>query len=57
MSWTGVACEIGPLTSTRYPSKMIPGCHIIVKTTADTDRDARILLNSLGIPFYGKFRN
>ncbi|KAL1641608.1 54S ribosomal protein L7, mitochondrial [Diplodia intermedia] len=40
-----------------YPSKMIPGCHVIVKTTADTDRDARFLLNSLGIPFYGKFRN
>lgn len=36
---------------------MIPGCHIIVKTTADTDRDARLLVNSLGIPFYGKLRN
>ncbi|KAF4303041.1 mitochondrial 54s ribosomal protein 7 5 [Botryosphaeria dothidea] len=40
-----------------YPPKMIPGCHIIVKTTADTDRDARLLVNSLGIPFYGKLRN
>lgn len=41
----------------RYPPKMIPGCHILVKTTANTDREARLLLSSLGMPFYGKLRN
>lgn len=40
-----------------YPAKMIPGCHIIVKTSATTDREARLLLNAIGIPFYGKLRN
>ncbi|KAF9631320.1 putative 50s ribosomal subunit l7 protein [Lasiodiplodia theobromae] len=40
-----------------YPPKMIPGCHIIVKTSATTDREARLLLNAIGIPFYGKLRN
>ncbi|QIW98336.1 hypothetical protein AMS68_003854 [Peltaster fructicola] len=38
-----------------YPPKMIPGCHIIVHTTASTDRDARMLLQAVGIPFYGKY--
>lgn len=38
----------------RYPPKMIPGCHIMVHTTATNDRDARLLLSSIGIPFYGK---
>jgi large subunit ribosomal protein L5 len=38
----------------RYPPKMIPGCHIFIKTTATTDRDARLLLRAIGIPFYGK---
>ena len=33
---------------------MIPGCDIIIHTTATTDRDARLLLGSIGIPFYGK---
>lgn len=37
-----------------YPPKMIPGCHVIVHTTATNDRDARLLLSSIGIPFYGK---
>ncbi|ORY71607.1 50S ribosomal subunit [Pseudomassariella vexata] len=37
-----------------YPTKMIPGCHIKVETTAKSDRHARLLLQSLGIPFYGK---
>jgi hypothetical protein len=36
---------------------MIPGCHVIVHTTATTDQDARLLLTSIGIPFYGKFIN
>ena len=38
----------------RYPPKMIPGCHIVVHTSASTDYDARLLLRSVGIPFYGK---
>ncbi|KAL5342952.1 ribosomal protein L5 domain-containing protein [Aspergillus crustosus] len=37
-----------------YPPKMIPGCHITLHTTAKTDKDARLLLSAMGIPFYGK---
>ncbi|OJJ96789.1 hypothetical protein ASPACDRAFT_81017 [Aspergillus aculeatus ATCC 16872] len=37
-----------------YPPKMIPGCHITIHTSARTDKDARLLLSALGIPFYGK---
>ncbi|KAL4883297.1 putative 50S ribosomal subunit L7, partial [Aspergillus karnatakaensis] len=37
-----------------YPPKMIPGCHITIHTTARTDKDARLLLSALGVPFYGK---
>ncbi|KAI3324981.1 ribosomal protein L5 [Xylariaceae sp. AK1471] len=37
-----------------YPSKMIPGCRIVLETTAKSDRHARILCKALGIPFYGK---
>lgn len=37
-----------------YPPKMIPGCHITLQTSATNDKDARILLTTLGIPFYGK---
>ncbi|KAL4870510.1 hypothetical protein BDV12DRAFT_195233 [Aspergillus spectabilis] len=37
-----------------YPPKMIPGCHITIHTTAKTDKDARLLLSAMGIPFYGK---
>ncbi|KAF2142804.1 uncharacterized protein K452DRAFT_248315 [Aplosporella prunicola CBS 121167] len=40
-----------------YPPKMIPGCHIIVHTSATTDREARLLLNATGLPFYGKHAN
>ncbi len=39
----------------RYPPDMIPGCHVTVHTSATNDRDARMLLMSMGIPFYGKF--
>ncbi|EAA31493.1 ribosomal protein L5 [Neurospora crassa] len=35
-----------------YPAKMIPGCHIAIKTTATSDRQAKLLLQSLGVPFY-----
>ncbi|KAI0379884.1 54S ribosomal protein L7 [Hypomontagnella monticulosa] len=37
-----------------YPSKMISGCRITLETTAKSDRHARLLCMSLGIPFYGK---
>lgn len=37
-----------------YPPKMIPGFHVTVKTSATSDRQARLLLTSLGVPFYGK---
>lgn len=40
-----------------YPPKMIPGIDIIVCTTATNDKDARLLLSSLGVPFYGKHIN
>ncbi|KAL2408090.1 Large ribosomal subunit protein uL5m [Exophiala dermatitidis] len=37
-----------------YPGKMIPGMHITIHTTATCDKDARLLLEQIGIPFYGK---
>ncbi|KAI0157545.1 ribosomal protein L5 [Xylariaceae sp. FL1272] len=37
-----------------YPSKMIPGCRIVLETTAKSDRHARLLCKVLGMPFYGK---
>ncbi|KAK5097664.1 54S ribosomal protein L7, mitochondrial [Exophiala xenobiotica] len=37
-----------------YPPKMIPGLHVTVHTTARADKDARLLLEALGVPFYGK---
>ncbi|OCK78836.1 50S ribosomal protein L5 [Lepidopterella palustris CBS 459.81] len=40
-----------------YPPRMIPGCHITVHSSATNDKDARLLLQSIGIPFYGKFVN
>ena len=45
------------LTVSRYPQKMIPGCHITIHTTANADKDARLLLQAIGIPFYGKVVN
>ncbi|KAI1823179.1 ribosomal protein L5 [Xylaria intraflava] len=39
---------------TVYPSKMIPGCRIVLETTAKSDRHARLLLKAIGVPFYGK---
>ena len=35
---------------------MIPGCHITIKTSATNDRNARLLLQAIGIPFDGKLR-
>lgn len=40
-----------------YPPKMIPGCRIFVETTARSDRHARLLMSSMGVPFYGELRN
>jgi large subunit ribosomal protein L5 len=37
-----------------YPPQMIPGCHITIHTTAILDREARLLLNAIGLPFDGK---
>ncbi|KAI9807323.1 MAG: hypothetical protein M1833_000066 [Piccolia ochrophora] len=37
-----------------YPTNMIPGCHITVHTSATNDKDGRLLLTALGIPFHGK---
>jgi len=37
-----------------YPPRMIPGFHVTVKTSATSDRHARLLLSALGVPFYGK---
>lgn len=34
-----------------YPPKMIPGFHVVVKTTATSDRQAKLLLAGLGVPF------
>lgn len=41
----------------RYPPEKIPGANIILHTTARTDKDARLLINSLGVPFHGKYVN
>ncbi|KAI1099870.1 54S ribosomal protein L7 [Jackrogersella minutella] len=37
-----------------YPAKMISGCRITIETSAKSDRHARLLFMSLGIPFHGK---
>ena len=41
----------------RYLPKMIPGRHITIYSSATNDRDARLLLQSIGLPFYGKVVN
>ncbi|CAK7268989.1 54S ribosomal protein L7, mitochondrial [Sporothrix epigloea] len=40
-----------------YPAKLIPGYRIFVETTAKSDRHARLLLSSLGVPFQGELRD
>ncbi|KAF2866577.1 50S ribosomal protein L5 [Massariosphaeria phaeospora] len=40
-----------------YPPKMIPGCHITIGTDATNNKDARLLLQAVGIPFYGKLND
>lgn len=36
-----------------FPPQMIPGCRISVNTSARSTRHARLLLQSLGVPFHG----
>ncbi|PHH53769.1 50S ribosomal protein L5 [Ceratocystis fimbriata CBS 114723] len=38
-----------------FPSKMIPGLHVMIRTTATSDRQARLLMQTLGVPMTGKF--
>lgn len=38
----------------QYPPKLIPGMHVTIHTTARADKDARLLLEAFGVPFYGK---
>ena len=40
-----------------YPPRMLPGIDIMVCTSATNDKDARLLLSSLGVPFAGKHVN
>ncbi|KAF2789610.1 ribosomal protein L5 [Melanomma pulvis-pyrius CBS 109.77] len=40
-----------------YPPKMIPGCHITIHTDATSNKDARLLLQAVGLPFYGKLND
>ncbi|KAI8659519.1 hypothetical protein NCS56_01169200 [Fusarium sp. Ph1] len=37
-----------------YPARLMPGCDIFIKTTGTSDRQGRLLLEALGLPFYGK---
>ncbi|KAH6684520.1 ribosomal protein L5 domain-containing protein [Halenospora varia] len=37
-----------------YPPKMIPGFHVTIHTSAQSDRHARLLLSAMGVPFTGK---
>ncbi|KAK3326298.1 ribosomal protein L5 domain-containing protein [Apodospora peruviana] len=40
-----------------YPGKMLTGCRIFIKTTATSDRHARLLMKAMGLPFYGELRD
>lgn len=40
-----------------YPPKLIPGCHITLRTSARADKDGRLLCTALGLPFYGRLVN
>ncbi|KAF2714982.1 ribosomal protein L5 [Pleomassaria siparia CBS 279.74] len=40
-----------------YPPKMIPGCHITIHTDATSNKDARLLMQAIGLPFYGKLND
>jgi len=36
---------------------MLPGIDIMVCTSATNDKDARLLLSAMGVPFHGKHVN
>ena len=55
--WIGKESLADVFGNFRYPPRMIPGIDIVVCTTATNDKDARLLLSSLGVPFYGKHMN
>lgn len=40
-----------------FPEKMIPGIHVNIQTSAKLDKEARLLLTAMGVPFYGKFQS
>ncbi|KAF2854174.1 ribosomal protein L5 [Plenodomus tracheiphilus IPT5] len=40
-----------------YPPKMIPGCHVTIGTDATNNKEARLLLQAIGLPFYGKLND
>ncbi|CAG7555587.1 ribosomal protein L5 domain-containing protein [Fusarium flagelliforme] len=40
-----------------YPARLMPGCDIFIKTTGTSDRQGRLLLEALGLPFFGKARH
>ncbi len=42
-------------TMKMYPPKLLPGCRVFIKTSATSDRQARLLLQAMGLPFYGEF--
>ncbi|KAF2666226.1 mitochondrial ribosomal protein-like protein subunit L7 [Microthyrium microscopicum] len=39
-----------------YPPDKIPGCHIQIQTSAVTDKEARLLLSTIGVPFHDKVK-
>ena len=36
---------------------MIPGTHVTIHTSATTDREGRLLVSAIGIPFNGKLED
>lgn len=40
-----------------YPPRMIPGMHITIHTSATNDKDGQLLMQAIGIPFYGKMKD
>ena len=52
-----IMCFYYLLTCLSYPPKLIPGMHITIHTDATNNRDARLLLQAIGIPFYGKLND
>jgi large subunit ribosomal protein L5 len=40
-----------------FPEKMLPGIHVSIHTSAKLDKEARLLLTAMGVPFTGKFQS